>query len=239
MIVFSSDWHADVYTQGVDRFPEVEAGVLASVDYAVRSKADAYIFCGDLADPHNPRSHRASALAHKAADILRGDEIPSYWLVGNHDVVEDGTGANVLMSLSEANHRTIGSPQWFRLKDSHLPIVALPFTPTSHSYDPVVFIERAVLTMEEEGVDQNGRILVIGHLNLKGITAGSETTDMPRGRDVYWPLDEIKAAWPNATIVAGHYHERQVFQGVQVIGSLARLTYGEGVNEVGYMELEI
>ncbi len=231
-IIFSSDWHGDVHTQGVDRYPEIEVGAMESVNYAVRVEADLYIFCGDLADPHNPRSHRASALAHKAVDTLKDDGgITSAWLVGNHDVVEDGSGSSVLDSLGEVAV-LFSSPVYWMLGGLKLNVVALPFTPTSHNYDPVEFIGGVQITNDYP-------ILVIGHLNLKGITAGSETIDMPRGRDVFWPVDEIKAKWPNAIMVGGHYHERQVYKGVQIIGSMARLTYGEGDNNVGFLEMEI
>ena len=239
-IIFASDFHADVHTQGVDRYPEIEAAVMESVNHAVAVGADMYIFCGDLADPHNPRSHRASRLAHKADDALKDEVIQRLWLTGNHDVLEDGTGESVLSSLGETSC-LLSRPRLFKAWSKEegssvhfhtLNIVALPFTPTSHSYDPVEFIAN-------QNIDNDLPILVIGHLNLKGITAGSETIDMPRGRDVFWPVDEIKAKWPKAIMVGGHYHERQVYKGVQIIGSLARLTYGEGDNDVGYLELEI
>ncbi|MCK5642732.1 MAG: hypothetical protein KAJ19_18125, partial [Gammaproteobacteria bacterium] len=147
------------------------------------------------------------------------------------DVVEDGSGSSVLDSLGEVAV-LFSSPVYWMLGGLKLNVVALPFTPTSHNYDPVEFIGGVQITNDYP-------ILVIGHLNLKGITAGSETIDMPRGRDVFWPVDEIKAKWPNAIMVGGHYHERQVYKGVQIIGSMARLTYGEGDNNVGFLEMEI
>ena len=231
-IVMSSDWHGDVVTQGVVRYGEVETSAMRTVQHAIDIKADAYFFGGDLCDPHTARAHRVVALAHRGSRQLQAAGIPDYWLVGNHDVVEDGSGSNTLMSLrgveAEPRHFTFAS----RSGVGALNVVMLPFTPTSHAYDPVEFIDGLE-------IPNTHPILVLGHLNLHGITAGSETKDMPRGREVYWPVDELKRKWPNATLVGGHYHERQEYQGVRLIGSMARLTYGEGHNEVGYLELEI
>ena len=236
-LVFASDFHGDVITQGVDRYDEVEQGVMASVAYAKAIEADGYFFGGDLCDPHTARAHRSVALAHRVAYELHDADIQSHWLVGNHDVVEDGSGAHTLMSLDWSHGTVMSVPRCFTLandaRSQFITVIALPFTPTSHSYDPVEFIERL------HPPDNQDPILVLGHLNLKGITAGSETLDMPRGREVFWPTDAIRAKFPKAIMVGGHYHERQVYDGVHIIGSTARLTYGEGDNKVGYLELEI
>ena len=82
-------------------------------------------------------------------------------------------------------------------------------------------------------------VIIAGHLNLEGITAGSETTKMPRGREVYWPLDAIRECFPDALVLGGHYHERQLYQGVQIIGSLARLTFGEEDTQPAFIEVEV
>lgn len=233
-LVFSSDWHGDVITQGVDRYDEVDRGVMESVGHATDIKADAYFFGGDLCDPHTARAHRSVMLAHKAAYTLNITGIPSYWLVGNHDVIEDGSGGHTLMSLGWCSGAVMSDPQWFPVGTHRdfINVIALPFTPTVRGYDPVEFIEGLE-------IDNDKPILVLGHLNLKGICAGSETLDMPRGREVFWPTDAIRAKFPKAIMVGGHYHERQTYDDVRIIGSTARLTYGEGDHEVGFLELEI
>lgn len=233
-IVFSSDWHGDVITQGAARYDEVEAGVMESVEHAKDCSAKAYFFCGDLADPHTARAHRSVALAHRVARELDDANIRSYWLTGNHDVVEDGSGVSTLQSMGWSDGVLMSRPMCFGLGGHGQPInvIALPFTPSSHSYDPVTYIENLE-------IDNSAPILVVGHLNLKGICAGSETLDMPRGREVFWPTGAIREKFPRAIMVGGHYHERQVYDDVRLIGSTARLTYGEGHHKVGYLELEI
>jgi hypothetical protein len=113
-------------------------------------------------------------------------------------------------------------------------VIALPFTPFCRSYDPAVFLREAAF------VCRSPRVLIAGHLNLEGITPGSETLDMPRGRDVFFPIEEALATFGDrAILLNGHYHERQVYRGVQVVGSLERLGFGELRNEPGYLLVEV
>jgi hypothetical protein len=65
---------------------------------------------------------------------------------------------------------------------------------------------------------------------VEGIASGSETEEMPRGRDVFWPIEAIKKVAPKALQLNGHYHTRQVFKGIHHCGSLARLTHAEEGN---------
>lgn len=244
-VIISSDWHADLVTQGVDRHPEIRALVFESVEYAIAIRARAYIFAGDLADPDNVRSHRASALAIEVAHKLKEAEIDNFWIAGNHDVLEDGTGYTTLSSLFACSYSAaeeacieVAERPWTWVREYEngkgLNIIALPFTASSHRYDPAEYIEEA-----REDVSDDYPTMIVGHLNLKGITPGSETNDMPRGREVFWPTDTIRALFPKAIVIGGHYHKRQVFDGVHIVGSQARVTHGEGENEVGFLEVKI
>jgi len=63
---------------------------------------------------------------------------------------------------------------------------------------------------------------------------------MPRGRDVFWPLDALREVCPDALLVGGHHHRRQIYRGVQVVGALAGpLVFGEEDLRPGYLVLEL
>lgn len=228
-----SDLHADWFTAGFDRYEDVAEAVAETTTAAIREKVDGYLFLGDLCDPDTARSHRASALAVKTYMLLKDNGIESFWLAGNHDVIEDGTGATTLSALKAAGANVFEQPGSAVFRGL-LPIIALPYTARSHAYDPAQFIERVA-----GGVGKQQRVLIVGHLNLEGIGPGSETTDMPRGRDVFWPTAAIREFFPNAVVLGGHIHKRQVFNGVQIVGSLIRCTFGEEENEPGYLIIEI
>jgi hypothetical protein len=236
-VIITGDWHGDWSTLGLPRFNEVERAVMHTVSEAIRLRAGLYVFTGDLAETEGPGMLRTLELAVRAASELWRQHIESFWLTGNHDVIEDGQGTSNLTPLRDVPGATlVDRPQVIRVgqRDEGMPIVGkklievacLPFTPRTHGYSPAEFVR------EKRAREPD---LVVGHLMLEGIGPGSETRDMPRGRDVFWPIEEIAACWPNALKVGAHYHRRQVFRGVHLPGSLCRLMQVEASNEPSYL----
>ena len=243
-IVVSSDWHADATTSGLDRFEDVEWLVWDHVyATAVRERADLFLFLGDLCDPDNRRSHRAVALAHEVASALQSvASIPSRWLVGNHDVVEDGSGTSTLSALAAASRgrgearrrwgpEVYEDPQVEQFR--YLPIVALPYPSRARAYDPAAFVESLSLPSD-------GPLLFVGHLSIAGIHPGSESGELARGREVFWPVDVIRRRFGDrAVCLGGHYHRAQTFAGVRIVGSLERLRFDEEDHEPGFLVVEV
>lgn len=240
--VVIGDLHLDQSTAGVDRYEDGCRALDAARDHACKIDADGLIFLGDLSDPHTVRVHRSLRKLAEVVHHLMGEGIDCLMLAGNHDVIEDGSGGCILDVLQWGDGIVLSRPQVLRYARQSRTIrnaakhmcnlVALPFTPTSHNYDPAEFVR----TME---LDSQLPTLVIGHLNLQGIAVGSETTEMPRGRDVFWPIDALRARVPNAMLVGGHYHKAQTYQGVVIAGSAVRLRFDEKDNEPGFLVLEV
>lgn len=241
-LIAVSDLHLDQATSGIDRFDDVSKVLTSAVDHAVESSADAFLFLGDLADPNTVRAHRSVDALGAAMFTLKSHGIPTVCLAGNHDVIEDGSGNTVLDALrwidagpvfTRPSVHTLERPAKLRNgsgKKFVCTIVALPFTPLVHNYDPEQFIR--------ELPELTSPVVVIGHLNLKGITLGSESTDMPRGRDVFWPLEALHEKLPEALWLGGHYHTPQTFEGVRIIGSAVRLRFDERDNAPGFVSVE-
>lgn len=240
-IVVASDWHADWATLGVQRYEEVATAARQSAEHAIAIGAGAYLFPGDLSDPDTGGgSFRASALAIEIALVLAGQGIPSIWIAGNHDVCEDGTGATTLTPLKALEGvipevRVAETPRRLPLGDG-LHILALPFVAASHGLD----LAQAARDLWPS--DPAAKVIVLGHLSIPGIVPGTETQEMPRGREVVFPFAETTRA---AARVNGHYHRRQLFDpgdgGAPIIipGALARLTFGEEDHEPGFVVLEV
>lgn len=210
-IVATSDWHADAFTLGVDRYPDIERNVLASVELAVEEEVDLYIFAGDLSDPDTPGTQRALGLAGQAASMLYRHGIVSIWVAGNHDVVEDGSGATTLRALAgieqggalAAGVRVFERPaaRIIATRSGDVAMVALPYPSRATHYDPGAFVDSL------EAFPSSLPLIVVGHLALEGMHPGSESKDMARGRSVTWPLAELGQVVPDgALILGGHYH---------------------------------
>jgi hypothetical protein len=62
---------------------------------------------------------------------------------------------------------------------------------------------------------------------------------MPRGRDMNWPLAELKQHFPGAKLIGGHYHGGGTFGALEIIGAPARFSHGESNNEPAYLEVNM
>lgn len=236
-VVSSSDWHPDHVTHGVSRFEEVKRAAHFTVDRAIEESADMYVFAGDLCDPDSGSSvFRCVELAIEVATRLAARGIASAWVAGNHDVIEDGTGDTTLAplrALANMTHliRVFERPGAWMHRGGQ--IICLPYAATSHAYD----IEAAIKQFSPSSLGKE-KTMIFSHLNIAGVVPGEETTEMPRGREVWLP---VAAAMRTARhVVCGHYHRRQrTKDGVWITGSLARLTFGEEGNEPSFLVLEV
>jgi len=216
-LLVTSDWHLDHVTLGVSRFEELRSAVQETIDAAIRERVDGYVFTGDLCDPDAGTSvFRCVELAQRTANVLHKNGIPSFWLAGNHDVIEDGRGSSTLSPLREVEGATvIEEPMLIK------GLAFLPFTSPSRGYDPETFLRTCGATPA----------VIFAHLNVPGMHPGEETTEMPRGREVMFPLDFAKKERP--MLVNGHYHRAATLP-VYIPGSLARLTFGEEAYDPGF-----
>lgn len=246
-ILCSSDWHADHKTSGVDRYDDVAEAVAQTVRVAVEERVDLYLFTGDLCDPDDaPRALRAVALAVEAAGRLSSEGIESWWLAGNHDVVEDGSGRTTLSPLAAlekfrwaprggglASVRVFERPAIEPLPQGRgRKAVLLPYPPATAPYDP-----RDMVRDSGPAV-----VMVAGHMTEVSWVGddGEENREMSRGRGVPFPLSECDPSW---LLVNGHFHHGRTVQcGEHVLhipGSLVRLNHGEEKHRPRFLLLDL
>lgn len=229
-----SDLHLDWVTHGVARFDELN-DVLFSVvlQRAQIEKIDAFLCLGDICDPDSG----AVVFRAAAATILLSRRLAAYgveqiWIAGNHDVVEDGTGTTTLTPLAATANEYVHvheRPGKTVLKES-VTVITLPFVATSHAYDPEEWVMTAMKGTK-------GPIIVAGHLSVPGVVPGEEVKEMPRGREVVFPVEASAGA---DLRLNGHYHRQQRTEsGIWIPGSLARLTFGEQEHDPGFLIVEV
>lgn len=238
--LISSDWHGDASTNGLDRFDEIHDAAFTVADAAIEAKRQGeevvFIFAGDLCDPDTTRSFRAIGLAIEVALDLAKHGVPSLWIAGNHDVIENDRGSTVLEPLRLVSDYhpemiTVAERPMFR-KYGNAHVFALPYAARLCNYDPFMAIENARL----ERID-----LIVGHLTVPSAERGSESDDFARGRDMIFPVAACRTRYGDrCRLVNGHYHRKQVTKdGVIIPGSLARLRHDEEQHEPGYLVIEV
>lgn len=240
----TSDTHGDVVTDGFERQRDVEEALDQVVEYC--SGDDVFMHLGDCANPYTRGVHRAIGSIMSAASKLGMRDVVNVWLTGNHDVVESGHLDHTLIGLKRMSNvegnmkvgpmhltHVFDHPCAIRLGPTfEFLLICLPYTAPSHSYDPAAYVREFAETDAK-------RVIVAGHLMIEGIGPGSETADMRRGRDVFFPLETCNECFPDALLLNGHYHDQQVFRGIHVPGSPVRLTHGEENNQPGFMVIEL
>jgi DNA repair exonuclease SbcCD nuclease subunit len=231
----SSDWHPDWTTYGVSRFDEVERAIKLTVQQAIDNCVGHYFFLGDLCDPDTgPVVFRCVKLALQVATTLAVHQIHSHWLVGNHDVIEDGSGSSTLSPIGALQDFTsfvhLYEKPGVNTSIGRSRLLALPFTPTSHTYDPQKYVD--------EFLRVDGPGIVLSHLKCENIIPGEETEAMPRGRDIVLPLIAL-AKRPNTVILQGHYHKQQSHGPLHIPGSVARLTFSEVNHEPSFLLMDL
>ena len=236
-ILVTSDWHLDAMSVGVERLTE-GMGKLEDLACAIiDEKVDEFWFLGDMCDP----SVRAIEIVTSVGEWMYENlNVPSLWLTGNHDVIEGERSASTLRPLHlvgrepDYSHSVVvDEPMTFRKNE--FDVICLPFVNRATAYNPAKYLQMASERMKF-GTDGKP-LFILGHLTLAGIHPGSETEDMPRGRDVMFPIAEANKLFPDAMLMNGHYHTPQVYDGIHIPGSLERNTFGDK-HWPGYMIVE-
>lgn len=266
--VVVSDLHLDWTTLGVSRFDDVAKAYRQSVDFAIREtnlstsknperktkRVDYFLNLGDVTDPDNGGATMlAVELVMSENYRLAKNGIRSITIPGNHDVFEDGSGLSALYPLQAMSRvavmidydtddvmmEYVDRPRLILARDhGDTAFACFPFAPLSHSYDPAKEATRMFAQARLAGAK---KIVTLSHLSVPGIAPGEETNEMPRGRDVLFPIEETETA---VLRLQGHYHRRQVVdvgsgEPIVVVGSAARLTFGEQNNKPAFLVVEV
>jgi len=244
-LLVSSDYHPDYEMMGVSRYDEVTEALTQTANVAIREQVDWYICLGDVANPDSGNAWKAVAFFGQLIVAMSKHGIRTAVIAGNHDVWTDGSGATTLTPLKmlekvEHEGRQIAHiverPKNIRL-DDETALLCLPYTAPSHSYD----VEEVTKSLWKANEKISIRTIVASHLMVPGIHPGSETKDMPRGRNIQYPVGVTKNTFMR---LQGHYHKRQIFDlgdggpKLRIPGSLCRLAFGEEDNEPSFFLIE-
>ncbi len=244
-ILHTSDWHLDWMTHGVRRHDELRVAAHEMVKYAVAHDVDLFVFTGDLCNPDSGSCvFECVELAIMVACLLRDRGIPSVWVSGNHDVIEDGRGRTTLAPLAALGLNVhvfeTGACRYVSAKRKGIEVLALPYPSATRPYS---FDE--VFASIPEAEPAHDPLLVLSHLSVPGVQLGEESHEMARGRDVNYPIERVLGLMKKrgGVMLQGHYHRRQSLnfgeRWMHIPGSLAQLTFSEEHHRPGFLVIEV
>ena len=228
------------------------------VDYALESRADLVIFCGDAYRTREPTQTQQREFARRVGR-LAGHNIPVFLLVGNHDLpnaIGRATATEIFDTLAVKNVYVAGKPDIHKIETTGGPIqvVAVPWLRRSglllREETKNLDIEQVnrklqealtqVIAVKTEALDPTLPAVLAAHLWVTGARAGSEMR-MVMGQEPAVLLSNI--ANPAYDYVAlGHIHEHQILAETPPViyaGSLERIDFGEENDEKGFYVIDI
>lgn len=231
-LLLTADWHIDAITAGIPRVDEIDYFVDQLKEAVVREQVNHLIHLGDF---FNPGGMLCSFYTEKVIEIVRellslGCLNSVVLIAGNHDAIESSRGTTTISPVAaafsgEPRVQVFEQPSSFILTaqpDQIIRGLALPYVARA-AYREEAFSE-AVKGLSELG---DFPLIVVGHMTVPGAVLGSESSDMPRGRELDLPLHELVKLRPSL-IAGGHYHRAQVTESnVAIPGSPFRFTFGE------------
>ncbi len=228
------------------------------VSYAIESRVDLVVFCGDAYKSRDPSQTHQREFARRIARLSAAG-VPAFLLIGNHDtphVASRATALEIFHTLEVPNVYSGDTLKTYLVQTPSGPIqvVAVPWIRRSAflareemrglSPDDInkLIEERMAdaIRMNAEALDRSIPAILAGHLTVSGSLTSSEKS-MMLGRDHV--LLKSAVALPGLDYVAlGHVHKHQILghnPHVVYSGSLQRVDFGEEKDDKGFCLVEL
>ena len=228
------------------------------VSYALDTRVDLVLFCGDAYKSRDPSQTHQREFARRVARIASAG-VPVFLLIGNHDtphVSGRATAVEIFRTLDVSRVVIGDTPRTYRIETPGGPvqIVAVPWIKRSDflandetrglSPDQIneAVQERLTRIVRRLADDLEPAVpaVLAGHVTVSQATTSSEQS-MMLGRDHV--LLNSAVALPELEYVAlGHIHKHQVLSHDPLVvysGSLQRVDFGEERDEKGFCVVEL
>lgn len=223
-IVVISDTHYGLKSADYDRNSEIHSIVTDAIQWAIHNGADYFVHCGDLGHVANPSSE-VHGLWAQIFETLEDNEIQSYFMLGNHDVVKDVNrpyGSLAPLRKLEYNYvKAINRDTFGYLGD--LFAVFLPYFNQAYVGADHNTVYNDVLNIHEK-YKKAKRVIAFTHLNVPNASTDNDFLLRPVQAVIPQELydnDNVEL------IISGHIHKPQNIGKNIVIGSPICTDFGD------------
>jgi len=228
------------------------------VDYAIESKVDLVLFCGDAYKSREPTQTQQREFA-KRVYRLSTSGIPVFLLIGNHDLpnaIGKATTTEIFDTLTVKNVYVSNRPGVYRIPtpSGDIQVVSLPWLRrsallTKEDSKNLTFEQinqrlqaamTEVIATKAKELDLELPAVLAAHVWVTGAKVGSESSMTIGQEHALLVSNVIHPAFDY--IALGHIHKHQVLNEnppVVYAGSLERLDFGEAEDEKGFYLVEI
>jgi exonuclease SbcD len=228
------------------------------VDFAIETRIDLALFCGDAYKSRDPSQTHQREFAKRIVRLSNAG-IPTFLLVGNHDSPSTSvraTSLDIYQTLDVANVTIGDTPKTYTVDTPAGPIqiIAVPWvrrsqllardesrklTPEQINTDIEDRLTRIIQT-NADALDPSLPAVLAGHVTVSQATVASEQS-MMLGRDHV--LLKSAVTLPQLDYVAlGHIHKHQILgtlPHVVYAGSIQKIDFGEENDDKGFCVVEL
>ncbi len=241
------------------RFEDFVRALKKTVDYAIDSRVDVFLFSGDAYRNASPEPVYQKAFAEQLKRLSDAG-IKIVVLVGNHDQILKSTASHsmsVFQSLEVPNLTVIDSPCLVRLETARgamqligIPHVTRHLVMTHEKYASLTNAQTdrllvshisTILCQLYDELDASLPTVVTAHMMLEQARAGVEQ-ELMIGYSMSFPLDIFLDERVDY-VALGHVHRHQVLRescpAVVYAGSLERVDFGEADEDKGFLHVRL
>lgn len=228
------------------------------VEYAINSKIDLVLFCGDAYKSRDPSQTHQREFAKRVVNLSEAG-IPSFLLIGNHDTPNTlgrATSLEIYRTLGISKVTIGDSPKTYTVDtlDGPIQIIAIPWvrrsqflsrdqsrklTPDQINENIQESLTR-IIQNHVRSLDPTIPSILASHVTVSQSTTSSEQS-MMLGRDHV--LLKSAITFPQVDYVAlGHIHKHQILgtdPHIVYSGSLQRIDFGEENDDKGFCVIEL
>lgn len=219
-IVCSSDRHIGISLGDYDRHEDVQSACDQIVAHIHRIKPEVYIDCGDVF--HINRNLSESIKVFRSfCDQIKDDIGNAYFLVGNHDIVEQSDKTHALdFGGLPGNMRVVDNIEWLKLDLTYTALLVPHLSRSRNKLSPEKILEG--LVQEVEKVETP--VIVFSHCNIGRIDCSKQLLFKFNHHVLPKELiDHPKVAM----VFNGHFHRPDDLGKLRIIGSPQRYTMEE------------
>jgi DNA repair exonuclease SbcCD nuclease subunit len=246
-VVWISDLHFGLKTDGIDRNEEIYQVTLNTAKYAAKLKKSGkdtvMVIGGDIFNTNSPSEDQIHYFTRVLA-FLHKQQVKTYVMVGNHDVIFDKERKSCLSLIRNLNIispfiELIEDITNIKVKTTDYGFVYFTFLPhiTKNNYEeslyksPQDYINKRCEDIVKK-VGMGSKHYVFSHLNVVGAIAGSEANLLKKS-EVFVPecLQQTHIGGELPKIINGHIHSFDQIGNITIVGSPIFCTFGENLEE--------
>jgi len=215
------------------------------IDYAIRNKIKKIFHLGDIYNSKRPAPMYEKMLIERL-NKLEKNEIATRLILGNH--TSSNSSESALAPISKIDYEYIKAIEKIDTEDNNLATTGIVYLYIPHIVQRIVneYNKLGEVAVDIDGYlkakikqcltrYKNNKVIIMGHMQWKGVVVGSEETLLEGGINIFPEVDKKNIL----RIFLGHIHKYQMLKWgkIEIVypGSIVRCNFSERNEDKGFI----